>query len=233
MNYPLIVKLFNWVPSGGLWEACVQQPLTLIERHFWDFIYYLEKQSHGWGEVCPLKTHQYREVVFTPSPSHLLIKKPHSRFSIRKNGRRIDERGLKFSTKNNSHAFNEALSKINSPYIYIHIQCASLPYIYKKIRLRNNSKGRVKRKGNSAKSISHLPSHHWGHLQCTVPLSFQLKGRKEKDRGTVSAKNDLEFPYRKMFTTLKFQWIPHRHNMSIIKMIMEKNVSCEGARMHW
>lgn len=110
--------------------------------------------------------------------------------------------------------------------------CFSTIYIYKKIRLRNNSKakGRVKRKGNSAKSISHLPSHHWGHLQCTVPLSFQLKGRKEKDRGTVSAKNDLEFPYRKMFTTLKFQWIPHRHNMSIIKMI--KNVLCEGARMH-
>ncbi len=123
-----------------------------------------------------------------------------------------------------SHALNEALSKMNSPYIYIHIQCASL-HIQKWQKINNSkAKGRVQRKRNSAKSISHLPSHHWGHLQCTVPLSIPLKGRTlrnrtEKDRGTVSAKNDSEFPYHNMFTTLKFQWIPHRHNIVYHKMM--------------
>jgi len=52
-------------------------------------------------------------------------------------------------------------------------------------------------------------------------MSFQIKGRTRRNRteigrGTGSA-TDLEFPYHKMFTTLKFQWIPDRHNMSIIK----------------
>lgn len=168
------------------------------------------------GRFAFLKTHQCCEVVFTPSPSHLLIKKPHTRFSTRKNGGWINERGFKFSTQNLLMPSMKPCQRWTHP-IFIYIYSVLLYHII------NNSKaiGRVKRKG---KSISHLPSHHWGHLQCTVPLSFPLKARTlrnrtEKDRGTVSAKNDWEFPYHKMFTTLKFQWIPHRHNIVYHKMM--------------
>ncbi len=163
------------------------------------------------GRFALLKTHQCCEVVFTPSPSHLLIKKPHSRFSTRKNGGRIHFSCLEWSP-------------VKDEPIFIYIYNVLLYHIQKWLRNNSKAKGRVKRKGNSAKSISHLPSHHWGHLQCTVPLSVPLKGRTlrnrtEKDRGTVSAKNDSEFPYHNMFTTLKFQWIPHRHNIVYHKMM--------------
>lgn len=74
------VKLFNWIPSGGLWEACVQQPLTLIVRRFWDCIYYLAKQSTDGGGLPFENTPLSWGGLHTLSPSHLLIKKPHSRF---------------------------------------------------------------------------------------------------------------------------------------------------------
>ncbi len=122
------------------------------------------------GRFALLKTHQCCEVVFTPSPSHLLIKKPHSRFSTRKNGGRIHFSCLQWSPVKDELTL----------YLYTYTMCFSTIY---KNGWETIVKPKAELKGKeTAKSISHLPSHHWGHLQCTVPLSVPLKGRTLRNK---------------------------------------------------